>query len=122
MRRRNTDPSPYDFKKIGQKMKEYRESQGITQIDIATDMGTTVAYVSNVENARTKLNLRFLTYYSALCHVSVDAILDSGREHPEGNGEEVEIENGIRRALEFYTQEEKQRILKMLKTYKDIED
>lgn len=122
MRKRNTDPSPFDFKKIGQKMKELRESQGITQIDIASDMGTTVAYVSNVENARTKLNLRFLTYYSSLCHVPVDAILDAGRDHPEGNGEEMATDFGIQRALNFYSQEEKQKILKMLKAFKEIED
>ena len=122
MRQSHNNEPGFDFKKIGLKMKELRDSQGITQIDIANDLGTTVAYISNVENARTKLNLKFLTYYSALCHVPVEAILDAGREHPEGNGDEMSTEFGIQRALNFYNQEEKQKILKMLLAYKDLEE
>ena len=110
-----------DYAKVGLKMKELRVSQGITQDKVATDLGTTVAFVSNVENNRTKLNLRVLTYYSNLCHVSVDTLLDAGRTHDEESWPDTIVDQEIMRALSFYTQDEKQKILRMLEIGKDIE-
>ena len=109
-----------EFAKVGQKMKELRVSQGITQEKIAKDLDTTIAYVSNVENNRTKLNLRILVYYANLCHVSVEYLLDAGREKAQ-KVEEDGVEKEIRRALGFYSQEEKQKFLKMLKVVKGEE-
>ena len=108
-----------EFAKVGQKMKELRVSQGITQEKIAKDLDTTIAYVSNVENNRTKLNLRILVYYAELCHVSVEYLLDAGREKAQ-KVEEDGAEKEIRRALGFYSQEEKQKFLKMLIVAKDL--
>ena len=53
-----------DYKKVGKKMKELRSSLGITQERVAKDLGCTIAFVSNVENNRVKINLRVLYYYS----------------------------------------------------------
>ena len=108
-----------DYAKVGLKMKELRVSQGITQEKIAKDLDTTIAYVSNVENNRTKLNLRILIYYANLCHVSVEYLLDAGREQGR-KAEDDGAEKEIRRALGFYSQEEKQKILEMLKVAKDM--
>ena len=122
MRRKNSTVymPDIDFARVGQKMKELRVSQGITQEKIAKDLDTTIAYVSNVENNRTKLNLRILVYYAELCHVSVEYLLDAGREKAQ-KVEEDGVEKEIRRALGFYSQEEKQKFLKMLKVVKGEE-
>ena len=69
-----------DFSKVGLKMKQLRSERGITQEQVAKDLNCTVPFVSNVENNRAKLNLRVLLYYSKLCNVSVDTILDAGRD------------------------------------------
>ncbi len=58
-------------------MKQLRSERGITQEQVAKDLNCTVPFVSNVENNRAKLNLRVLLYYSKLCNVSVDTILDA---------------------------------------------
>ena len=71
-----------DFSKVGLKMKQLRSERGITQEQVAKDLNCTVPFVSNVENNRAKLNLRVLLYYSKLCNVSVDTILDAGRDIP----------------------------------------
>ena len=109
-----TNEPEIDYAKVGKKMQELRISQGVTQEKVATDLDVTVAFVSNVENNRTKLNLRVLTYYAELCHVSVQGLLDAGRVKEE-NAEESETEMRIRRALSFYTTDEKQKILRILK-------
>ncbi|MCM1083878.1 MAG: helix-turn-helix domain-containing protein [Clostridium sp.] len=67
-----------DYKKIGLKMKEVRVSNHIRQDKIAKDLGCTIAFVSNVENNRAKLNLRMLAYYSKLCNTPMDVFIKAG--------------------------------------------
>lgn len=67
-----------DYKKIGLKMKEARVNNHIRQEQIAKDLGCTIAFVSNVENNRAKLNLRMLAYYSKICNVSMDVFMKAG--------------------------------------------
>lgn len=110
-----------DYAKVGLKMKELRVAQGITQDKVANDLGTTVAFVSNVENNRTKLNLRVLTYYSNLCHVSVDTLLDAGKPDDAEKWSDTVVDKEIMKVLANYTQEEKQKVLKMLEIGKGIE-
>ena len=70
----------YDFKKIGLELRRLRTEHACTQEHIADELGCTVAFISNVENNRTKVNLRVLTYYAKLFHVSVDSILNAGQD------------------------------------------
>ena len=67
-----------DYKKIGLKMKEVRVSNHIRQDKIANDLGCTIAFVSNVENNRAKLNLRMLAYYSKICNTPMDVFIKAG--------------------------------------------
>ena len=75
-----------DYKKIGLKMKEVRVRNHIRQERIAKDLDCTIAFVSNVENNRTKLNLRTLAYYSKLCNTPIDVFIKAGygKEAPTG--------------------------------------
>ena len=72
----------YNFDKIGEELKRLRTEHSYTQEQIAEALGCTVSFVSNIENNRAKLNLRVLTYYAKLFHVTVDSILGAG----ENNG------------------------------------
>lgn len=106
-----------DFDKVGRKMKELRTAAGISQQAIANDIGTTIAFVSNIENNKAKINLRMVIYYANLCKVPVDVILDAGRPTPhyaEGDA----IDQQILRALSEFSQEEKAKILQMLQIAK----
>ncbi|HAG69108.1 MAG TPA: hypothetical protein DCL38_03955 [Lachnospiraceae bacterium] len=49
---------------------------GYKQDDIAEDLGVTVAYISNMENCRVKLNLKMLLYYSNLLNVGVNILIN----------------------------------------------
>lgn len=60
---------------ILQRMRDLRDSKGISQNEIANALDVTPAYISNVENGKTKLNLRLLHYYATTMGVSVDYIL-----------------------------------------------
>ncbi|MCC8126901.1 MAG: helix-turn-helix domain-containing protein [Clostridiales bacterium] len=106
-----------DFAKVGQKMKRLRMDLGVTQEKVANDLQCTIAFVSNVENNRAKLNLRVLLYYADLCHVPVDLILDAGRpeeaQHTPGEQQTAEL----LRLFQTFTPEEQTKLIRIMKLW-----
>lgn len=113
--RKETKMYDLDFKKIGMEMKRLRKAQGVTQDKIATDLGCTVAFISNVENARAKLNLRILNYYSMLCNVTADSILDAGRDKPRGDANSEARDRDLLNTFHRFTIEDQEMIIKLIK-------
>lgn len=107
-----------DFSKVGLKMKELRKAQGITQKKVAEDLQCTNAFISNVENNHTNLNLRVLLYYASLCNVSVDLLLNAGRSDGTANSADEASFDEILQVLKMYTPAERRKIIKMLKIWK----
>lgn len=106
-----------DFAKVGQKMKRLRMDLGVTQEKVANDLQCTIAFVSNVENNRAKLNLRVLLYYADLCHVPVDTILDAGRpEEAQYTAAECQTSE-LLHLFQAFTPEEQTKIIKMMKVW-----
>lgn len=104
-----------DFSKVGLKMKQLRSERGITQEQVAKDLNCTVPFVSNVENNRAKLNLRVLLYYSKLCNVSVDTILDAGRDIPPLDEKEHQLNDEMLNVFRGFSVTAKEKIIKMLR-------
>ena len=66
----------------GTHIKHIRQKMGLTQNQVAEALGVTPGYISNVENNRTAMSLRILTYYAKLCGIrtqTADPPGDSGR-------------------------------------------
>ena len=59
----------------GALVKSLRQKMGLTQNQVAESLGVTPGYISNVENNRTAMSLRILTYYSRLIGCSLDALV-----------------------------------------------
>lgn len=108
-----------DFSKVGLKMKQLRSEHGITQEQVAKDLNCTVPFVSNVENNRAKLNLRVLLYYSKLCNVSVDTILDAGRDLPPLDEKERQLNDEVLNVFRGFSVAEKEKIIKMLRIWQE---
>ena len=108
-----------DFSKVGLKMKKLRSERGITQEQVAKDLNCTVPFVSNVENNRAKLNLRVLLYYSKLCNVSVDTILDAGRDLPPLDEKERQLNDEVLNVFRGFSVAEKEKIIKMLRIWQE---
>lgn len=108
-----------DFSKVGLKMKQLRSERGITQEQVAKDLNCTVPFVSNVENNRAKLNLRVLLYYSKLCNVSVDTILDAGRDLPPLDENERQLNDEVLNVFRGFSVAEKEKIIKMLRIWQE---
>ena len=108
-----------DFSKVGLKTKQLRSERGITQEQVAKDLNCTVPFVSNVENNRAKLNLRVLLYYSKLCNVSVDTILDAGRDLPPLDEKERQLNDEVLNVFRGFSVAEKEKIIKMLRIWQE---
>ena len=56
-------------------IKHIRQKMGLTQNQVAEALCVTPGYISNVENNRTAMSLRILTYYARLIGCSLDALV-----------------------------------------------
>ena len=65
----------------GSMVKDLRIKNGLTQHQVAEALGVTPGYISNVENNRTAMSLRILTYYARLVGCSLDSLV--GELEPE---------------------------------------
>ena len=65
----------------GSMIKNLRIQNGLTQNQVAESLGVTPGYISNVENNRTAMSLRVLTYYARLVGCSLDSLV--GNLEPE---------------------------------------
>lgn len=65
----------------GTLVKNLRIEKGLTQNQVAEALGVTPGYISNVENNRTAMSLRILTYYARLVGRSLDSLV--GELEPE---------------------------------------
>lgn len=106
-----------DFAKVGLKMKELRNELGISQQTIANDIGATVAFVSNIENNKVKMNLRMVLYYASMCNVPVDVLIDAGRKKKRYSANDS-IDQQLMTTLQEFSVDEKHKILKMLQIAK----
>lgn len=70
-----------DAENYGTLIKNLRIQNGLTQNQVAESLGVTPGYISNVENNRTAMSLRILTYYARLVGCSLDSLV--GELEPE---------------------------------------
>ena len=59
----------------GSMIKNLRIQNGLTQNQVAESLGVTPGYICNVENNRTAMSLRVLTYYARLVGCSLDSLV-----------------------------------------------
>ena len=111
----------YDFDRIGMELKRLRTERSYTQEQIAGDLGCTVSFVSNIENNRTKLNLRVLMYYARLCNVTVDSILNAGQKEEEQQDISSARDAEALNILHQFPPEKQEKIIQVLKYIKELD-
>lgn len=100
-------------------MKQMRSERGITQEKVAKDLDCTIAFISNVENARAKLNLRVLLYYSWLCHVPVDTFLNAGRTTVSPESEQTLLCEELLKVFRTFPTDKQDKIIQMMKIWSE---
>lgn len=86
---------------------------GLTQNQVAEALGVTPGYISNVENNRTAMSLRILTYYAKLCGCSLDSLV--GTLDPEYS--ETALDRKLYNAIMQLDVDTKEKLLKTIEIW-----
>ncbi len=103
-------------KDLGKKVKELRIANHLTQDQVAKALGVTPGYISNVENNRSLMTLRMLTYYAQLTGMSLDYLAGAIDEDYKDNALDRELLN----AVKDFTPEQKEKLIKISRLMKDF--
>ena len=98
----------------GTLIKNLRIQNGLTQNQVAESLGVTPGYISNVENNRTAMSLRILTYYARLVGCSLDSLV--GELEPEYA--ETALDRELYEAIIELDIETKEKLLKTIEIWK----
>jgi len=97
----------------GSLVKNLRQKTGLTQSQVAESLGVTPGYISNVENNRTAMSLRILTYYARLVGCSLDSLV--GDLEPEYS--ETALDRELYQAILKLDTETKEKLLKTIELW-----
>jgi transcriptional regulator with XRE-family HTH domain len=65
----------FELERLSETIKRIRLNTGMTQIQVAEDLHCTPGYVSNIENGRTAISIRIVSYYAKISGLTIDDIL-----------------------------------------------
>jgi transcriptional regulator with XRE-family HTH domain len=99
----------------GARIKELRIQMGLTQNQVAEELNVTPGYISNVENNRTAMSLRILTYYAKLVGISLDSLVGQVEQEYQVTA----LDNDLMLKISKMSTDKK---LKLLKTFELWED
>ena len=98
----------------GTLIKELRIQNDLTQYQVAESLGVTPGYISNVENNRTAMSLRILTYYARLVGCSLDSLV--GELEPDYT--ETALDRELYKAIIELDVKTKEKLLKTIELWK----
>ena len=99
--------------KYGKQIKSYRIKLGLTQLQVANELDVTPGYISNVENGRTAMSLRLLTFYAKLMHVSLDSLVGNLEPTYKGNS----LDNALLEEISKMDDSTKEKLLQTIKLW-----
>jgi len=104
-----------DYENLGTKMKALRIQKKLTQAEVASALGVTPGYISNVENNRTAMSLRILVYYAKLLNLSLDALIGT----IDSEYQDTALDREIMDELAVMSPDNKRKLLQTIRLWKD---
>ncbi|MBN1919276.1 MAG: helix-turn-helix transcriptional regulator [Verrucomicrobia bacterium] len=83
-RRRKSYVAPVGETAIGDRLRQLRLRRGMTQVELAKELGITQSAVSDYEKGEARMHAALVAAFAKALHVSTDQIL--GFEKPPDNG------------------------------------
>ena len=99
----------------GGRIKDLRIKMGLTQNQVAKALNVTPGYISNVENNRTAMSLRVLTYYAKLTGISLDSLV--GQLEPEYQA--TALDNELMKKISKLSDDKKIKLIKTIEIWED---
>ena len=94
-----------DYKEVGRRIRYYRRKRGFTQEQLAFEINTSAAYLSNIERAIKKPSLQKLIKISEILEISVNDLVSPGHtlnEYEPG---------GLERIVNLCSESDKKRLV-----------
>lgn len=101
---------------LGKKVKELRIANHLTQDQVAKALGVTPGYISNVENNRSLMTLRMLTYYAQLTGMSLDYLAGS----IDNDYKDTALDHEIMNSIKEFTPAQKESLIQIIKALKSF--
>lgn len=101
---------------LGKKVKEIRISNHLTQDQVAKALGVTPGYISNVENNRSLMTLRMLTYYAQLTGMSLDYLAGAIDE----DYKDTALDRELLTVMKDFSKEQKEKLIQIARIMKDF--
>ena len=98
----------------GEQIKSYRIQLGLTQSQVAAELDVTPGYISNVENGRTAMSLRFLIYFAKIMGITLDELVGNLEPDYTSNA----LDNALMAEISKMKNAEKEKLLKTIKIWK----
>ncbi len=99
-----------NYEKLGLKIKEIRQRNGLTQDRLAEMVSCNTSHISNIENNHTKVSLNVLLAIANVLNTSIDYLLSEQYENLS-----LALDNEIMREISNCDIESKERILRIIK-------
>ncbi len=103
---------------IGKKIQKYRRSYGLSQENLAEELGIDTTMISKIENGRkSNLPVDLLMDIAAFFHVTIDALCydNAGKEHDDSSGSLISDQKEAARILERLSAQERAFMMKILR-------
>lgn len=101
-----------DFVTIGKRIKEFRQSKGITQEFIANILDVNPSHISNIECGRANPSLTILVKIANILECSVDCFLDA--EYTFDKYKANDLDSIVMEKLSLYDDSKKEKLIKMM--------
>lgn len=98
-----------DYRELGLRIKQIRQSQNLTQDNLAELVSCNTSHISNIENNHTKVSLNVLLAIANALDTSIDYLLSNQYENSS-----LALDNEILRAIKDCDNAKKEKILKMI--------
>lgn len=103
-----------DFKEIGKKIKERRQSQGITQEFVANQLDINPSHISNIEGGRANPSLTALVKIANVLNCSVDYFISHEYTFNVDKEKDKTLDDKIMDKLKHCDTDKKNKVLKMI--------
>lgn len=97
----------------GEQIRSYRIRLGLTQSQVAEEMDVTPGYISNVENGRTAMSLRFLIYYAKIMGITLDELVGNIEPEYKANA----LDNALMAEIHKLSDPDKKKLLDTIKIW-----
>jgi len=98
---------------LAKRVRQLRIEHNLTQLEVANALDATPGYICNVENGRTAMSLRMLTFFAQLTNTTLDSLVGS----LDSSYRTTAIDNEIMNLVSTLSDDEKIKLIKTLELW-----